>query len=315
MDKAHWRLSRTPSVAVERPFDPAPLMQRLRGRTSSDRFRFAVFADTHHSPAFGEIMRLIERLEVDFVVAPGDLVDLGGGREGPVHYARLAEEAGDFLRALPVWPAVGNHDADSRWDNDVWNGHANFAAFYNLPPRYRFDFRNATFIVLSWMLPDAEEMAWLTAELADRPAEHVFVAAHCPLVNITGMDGVREAARPVARELKRLLARHGVAAHLSGHSHIYYRTVRDGVNYVISGGAGRGIADITRPQDALQADSFFGRDPHSGRYVLRAGGRERTLDGPRSFLVVIDIDGGEVAGRVVTADGDTWERFAIRPPP
>ena len=314
MDKAQWRRSVAPSVVVDRPFDPAPLMDALAETGRADRFRFAVFADTHHGAAFQDVIRAIRAGGADFAVAAGDLVDLGGGREGPANYARLAAEAGEFLRAMPVWPAIGNHDADSRWDADVWNGWANFRTFFNLQPTYAFTFANATFCVLSWMLPDEAELAWLTDQLEARRTEHCFVVAHYPLYNVTGMVGAAAEERPIERELKALLTRHRVTAHLAGHSHIYYRTVRSGVTHLICGGGGGAIAEIADASAAREGDAYYGRESGGAGYVLRAGGRVRRWDRERHFFVMIDVAGPRATARTVATDGEVWETFPLARP-
>jgi len=311
MDKGQWRRSATPSVAVARPFDPAPLMERLRRRVRTDTYRFAVFGDTHHSPAFERIGRRIREMGADFALAAGDLVDLGGGREGPVNYGRLAERSGDFLRALPVWPAVGNHDADSRWDQDVWNGFANFRAFFNLPPHYRFAFRNAEFLALSWMLPDERELDWLRRCLADRRAEHLFVTAHWPLFRPHAVGDEPEAQGRLQGQLRSLLAENGATAHFSGHTHIHYRTVRDGVTYLVSGGAGRELSVLPDLDAALPGDSWIGRRPGDGGYVLHTPAAERTSAEATFFFVMIDVSGAAVRGRLISADGAALEEFSL----
>lgn len=313
-NKTLWRRGERarPSIEIARPYDPRPLMGALAARTTQDRYRFAVFGDTHHSPAFATIAQMLPALGVDFAVTVGDLVDLGGGREGPVHYGKLAAEADRLLRSMPVWAAIGNHDADSRWERDVWNGWANFRAFFNLPPWYRFDFRNATFLVLSWMLPDEEELAWLKEQLAARTSRHVFVVGHYPLHRIMGVVGQAETERPVERELRRLLSDHGVAAHFSGHAHVYYRTRRDGVTYLTSGCAGVKTAEVTFPEGTQADDAWFGR--RDGRYVLRADGRDRHFESMPNAFVVIDVDGPRITGRTISTTGETWDSFSIREP-
>ena len=305
LDKDQWRRSRTSSVAVDTPFDPRPLMAERAGRVTTDRFRFAVFGDTHHGAAFDRIIEEIRRQNVDFALACGDLVDLGGGREGAVNYIRLAAQAGAFFRSMPVWPVMGNHDVDSRWTNDVWNGFANFTAFFGVKPYYAFTFRNATFLVLSWMLPDEAEMAWLADQLATRGTEHLFVAAHYPLLRPGEVDG-----SPLALELRRLFAAHGVACHFSGHAHIYHRTRRDGVTYLISGGAGCDIHRIPNPAD-LVADAYYGRDPADERYLLHTDRVDRVERTPSFFYVIIDVSGSRIAGRVISTAGETWDQFAL----
>ena len=118
MDKEQRRRSSRPSVQVDKPYDPRPLMAALARRLDQGKFNFAFLADPHHSEGFARIAKLMPQLGVDFVLIGGDLLDLGGGREGPINYGRLEHDSGELLRRLPVWPAIGNHDADSRWVSD-----------------------------------------------------------------------------------------------------------------------------------------------------------------------------------------------------
>ena len=308
LDKRQWYRSAVPSISVQTPYDPAPLMERLRRRIKTDRYRFAVFGDTHHSPALPDIIRLVREHGADFVVTVGDLVDLGGGREGPEHYGRLAAEAGDFLRALPVWAALGNHDVDSRWDYDHWNGVANFKAFYNLQPYYSFDFRNARFIFLSWMLPDELELQWLELQLKSAILPHIFVISHWPLLTHGAIaeTGSEKWSEPV----RALLARRRVTALLSGHDHVYYRTVRDGVNCLLSAGV-HNIMTVGNVAGKAARDSYYGRESQTGDYVFRSEKGERRWKEMQHLVVMISVSGATVTGQVLSTASELWEEFAF----
>jgi len=183
---------------TDEPFDPAPLMDRLRPRLAGGRFRFAVFSDTHHADAFGQVRQMVRRMDVDFALALGDLVDVGAGPDAPAQYATLAEQAGDFLRALPVWPALGNHDADGPAGSDP-------------------------------------------------------------------------------------------------------------------GGAGGKASTLQNPISAGPDDSYAGRGPRTGRYVLHTPDRDRSWDAQQYFFTLVDVDGPAVTGRTASTTGQSWETFTIRP--
>src|SRR5437868_5266454 len=46
-----------PGVA---PFDPKPLMDKLRARLTADKFRFAVLGDTKHAPTLPAFMKYLD---------------------------------------------------------------------------------------------------------------------------------------------------------------------------------------------------------------------------------------------------------------
>ena len=312
LDKTQWLRSATPSIRVARPYDPAPLMDALRVRSTHGRWRFAAFGDTHHSPAFDQIARLVREMRLDFVMSLGDLVNLGGGREGQANYTRLENASGEFLRALPVWAATGNHDLDSRWDNDIWNGISNFKVFYNPEPHYSFDFRNARFIVLSWMLPDEAELAWCEQQLQNACHPFVFVVLHYPLFgfDLAALPEV-QAQRELA--LHRLLSRYRVTAMLSGHTHVYYRALRDSVTYLVSGGAGVNTHELSRRPRA--DDTWYARERETGDYVCRTPARERRWKAMQNFFLVFDVDEAETRVEVLSTSGETWEQFRLSPRP
>lgn len=323
MDKAQWRRSSLPSVQVAKPYDPRPLMAALAGRLDEGKFSFAFLADPHHSEGFARIARLLPPLGVDFVLIGGDLVDLGGGREGPINYGRLEHDSGELLRRLPVWPAIGNHDTDSRWVNDVWNGFANFQAFFGLPPYYSFSAGACRFIVLSWMLPDQAELAWLSAELeAAGQARHIFVMSHYPLAGQycvigSATENAQYVQRPEERQVIELLTRYRVRAHLSGHAHIYFRTVRAGVNYILCGSAASKIHGLSPLKDGRPGDSFYGLEEETGQYLLHVGRPDGNppVESRRAALtncfVIMDVDDASVSGRLISESGQVWEHFSL----
>jgi len=100
-----------------------------------------------------------------------------------------------------------------------------------------------------------------------------------------------------------------------GDTHLYYRTVRDGVTHVVSGGAGGNVSTLQHPVPVLPQDSYAGRDPHTDKYVLHTPSRDESWDAQQYFFTLIDVDGSSVTGRTVSTTGQTWEAINIRPNP
>jgi hypothetical protein len=100
----------------------------------------------------------------------------------------------------------------------------------------------------------------------------------------------------------------------SGHDHIYYRTVRDGVNYIVSAGAGATIYDLKREGDALPGDAYYGRTPDMDSEEFKfhaASGEEIKLKKPMFYVVSVKVDGDTVNFEMIDTNGKTWDQFTF----
>ncbi|MCB9780675.1 MAG: metallophosphoesterase [Alphaproteobacteria bacterium] len=135
----------------------------------------------------------------DFMVLPGDLFYYQGvtGPDDPQVGPKYAEPYGDL--GFPVYAALGNHEyADPPFDRERARGMLALAAARDelvLPgPWYRFDAGPARFLVLDthavlmgWS--DAEQQAWLEAQLAEPWGGPTVVVAHHPFLS-NGKHGI-----------------------------------------------------------------------------------------------------------------------------
>ncbi len=149
--------------------------------------------------------------------------------------ARLLDDSIAFL------PIPGNHDV-----NDTASLQRYFAAFPELDEAafYARQLDDCYCIFLNSEDPDnsdglgVEQLAWLEAELQRAQSQTdkmILVAIHRPLFP---QNHHRDQPLPGRDELHQLLVQYGVDLVLSGHEHSYSATERDGVHYLISGGAG-----------------------------------------------------------------------------
>ena len=186
------------------PFDPKPLMEKLKARITTDKFRFAVLGDAKHAPTLAGLIKFLdETVKPDFCLTTGDMVKSGAGAVGPGYYQMLGNEAGLDMRKRAWWPAIGNHELagqpltgkDAKLSDEELlrrnqaAGVGNFKKFYNLEnDYYTFTFRNCRFIALPFKYPVGTQIACLESELknAAETKQHIFVFDHCPFYTIGG---------------------------------------------------------------------------------------------------------------------------------
>jgi len=302
-------------------YDPRPLMDRLRKRNAGaavPSMHFVVFGDSKLSFNFPTVLRRADCLSPDFCLNTGDIVNNGGGLTGKMQYQLLVEQAGWFLRKYPTWPVPGNHDIGSR---DLGNNEdymKNYAEFFGIETEdYSFSYQNAKFIAFGMgdIVGDEKRMAWLKEQLSSAAAEHIFVFLHYPFytvgekADVTGEAGLAK--------ITGLFAEHTVVAVFMGHDHIYYRTRRNGVHYVISAGAGAEIYALEQEQKAVEGDAYYGADvdsqPTTYRFHYADGRPETILKRPIYYLLSVRISGENVSLQMIdAADGKVWDEASLK---
>jgi hypothetical protein len=306
------------------------------------QMQFQVFGDSKLNPPFVEVLNRADALNPDFCITTADLVSIGAGETGIKQYAELDKQGGWFFKKYPTWPTIGNHElswnkSDPLKDQDHADGYHNFASFFNIDqPKYSFTYGNAKFIAMDWPKIEAgtPEFAWLENELKTGAGKHLFIFKHRPYYTVgnkTTSDVAGEASA-----VTRLFSKYKVDAVFSGHDHIYYRTKRDGVYYVISAGAGAPIYPLKREFQALEADVYYGKNtqlkPGTGKknYTSVDERREDLEDGegyrfhsgqgkpdvefpdPMHYVLSVEIDGPKVSFAMIDAkEGKVWDTFSL----
>ena len=300
-----------PTVRQSKPFDPRPLMKKLPGSRSKrpvTSMHFLVFGDAKHSRHFTTVLKHAASLRPDFNLTTADLVQKGAGKDGVGYYKKLEQQAGWFLRRFPTWPTVGNHE-ESGGDNGV----ENFSAFFGLEgDLYSFEYGNAKFIALGWPKTHGEErrLKWLEKELASAKGKHIFVYQHRPYYTVgkkshSDVDGT-------PNEATKLFEKYSVRAVFSGHDHTYHRTLRNGVYYIISAGAGASVYELKREDEALPEDVYYGKlvKSKSGKKykIHTADGRDTYFKDAFYYVVSIQIKGDVVRLRMIDSKtGKIWD--------
>jgi hypothetical protein len=218
-----------------------------------DHFMFAVGGDNRSAaryvpmpPTARQVFSEFRLLRPAFALWTGDSIY---GSDDTVGEARA--EYADFLQAAaegrtPLFNAPGNHEIYDRTDMETAY-EATMGRLYG-----SFDYGHSHFIAL-----DTEEVGhkpgvgraqrdWLRQDLeANRGAAHIFVFSHHPLFPRTPNGGFANSA--ARDELHRLFVEFGVKTVFSGHEHLYYKSVHDGITYVVTGGCG--ASNAPGPED------------------------------------------------------------------
>jgi len=222
----------------------------LVGNIAADKFYFIVMGDNRGAKAleqpevFKQIIREVNLLNPDLVIIGGDLIygytsDTGLIKREWQNFKHIVSELD-----APYYLVVGNHDV---WDEVSQQIYLEECG----PLYYSFDYKGCHFIVLDTEIPGqvnyitGEQLQWLKGDLEHhKDATHIFVFMHRPVWAYEGTPG-----KVWMHDIHPLLVKYGVDIVFSGHWHVYEIDYRDGIRYVITGGAGAPIGEYPQVGD------------------------------------------------------------------
>ncbi|MCA9040652.1 MAG: metallophosphoesterase [Planctomycetaceae bacterium] len=256
---------------------PTSFSQLATAEETKPLFRFVHLTDIHVQPERGgsagmtKCLQAVEALDPkpDFILTGGDLIYDAGGPEynrGNQLFQLYKHIIADHT-GVPVYHCVGNHDVfgwsrkaelDTKnplFGKGLMQDHLELEKTY-----YAFDHNGWRFYVLDSIQPtvekrykytaglDEEQLAWLQADLAAKPAETpAVVVTQFPILTVTSLRKQPEklgedfyvAGGPGmfsnSLEMGQLLHKHNVRLALSGHLHEIDRIERGNVTYICDG--------------------------------------------------------------------------------
>ncbi|MFW9793857.1 MAG: kelch repeat-containing protein [Candidatus Thorarchaeota archaeon] len=251
-----------------------------------DTWTFIAYGDTRDNAdaavsAMHDII-ITQYLEFDpeMILHTGDLVREGGE---PWQWPLFNESISpiyDWDPDMKFYSAVGNHERyifeGSPPDPDYSN-YLNYVNFSDVVEEsvgetelyYSFDWQGIHFVILDtvheWNFDEnnytcpEDQMDWLLYDFANNALEFIIVTFHYPMYSVMPDNPDWWAQATNLREtFNQLFIDNGVDIVFNGHAHHYYRTQRDGILYVVTGGGGEPIAGVqTEGTDYQMGDVVF----------------------------------------------------------
>ncbi len=273
----HYRVRSGPDSTSDALFPSA-----VRDRPG---FRLLVCGDTHGDSAANQaVVNRMEQVEPrpGLFIHTGDVSAAGQAAQ----LCAFFRQERNILNRTCLFPAIGNHDADSM---------NNWYRFFALPGNERYySFRCGS--VSCYMLnsyesvgPGTSQYEWLLAGLrqdsANPSVRHIMVVLHTPpYTTNTSYSGNAE----VRQYLCPLFERFRVAVVFCGHVHAYEHSLVNGVHYITTGGGG---ASLSRNWNSAQPYTVF---------------REASYG-----FVLVDVYGDTLRTRGVRLDGTEYDPLVI----
>jgi 3',5'-cyclic AMP phosphodiesterase CpdA len=202
---------------------------------AADDGSFAIIGDTRvgrTDAMYTAFIKQVEKDGIQTVVHVGDAIESPGSEDQWKQFLKITGNK------VTLYIAPGNHDINSK------RSLATYTKILGKEPYYSVSRGDTLFIFLNSELPGQEakitgqQFDWAEKELA-RDFKYKFVVLHRPVFPSpvgTGYDLDRYP--PDRNRLHQLFVKDGVALVLTGHEHLYNRSEKDGIVYVITGGGG-----------------------------------------------------------------------------
>jgi len=274
---------------------------------------------------------------LDHYIHVGDMA-YGKGTDGQFQQNFFAPYAAT-LRNTVCWPSMGNHEGGT---SRGISGTGPYYDAYVCPTAaeaggvasgseayYSFDIADVHFICLDShdldRSPDAAMAQWLRADLEQAKAKWLVAFWHHPPYTLGSHDSNRETQLIEMREnFMPILESAGVDVVLTGHSHIYERSMLiDGAYHTPTIAEGVVLDDGDgNPEGDGAYHKSEGLHPNEGHVSIVTGNggasmsRRGTMPVMREIIlefgsVIIDVDGDTLKGIMLNKDGETRDLFSI----
>jgi 3',5'-cyclic AMP phosphodiesterase CpdA len=249
--------------------------------TAQPLLRFAAYGDTRDNhDVHRDVVAKVMGFQPALVLQTGDLVHHGDAAD---EWAVFDDITAAMRRTVAYYPARGNHDVSA---NGYYEARVTSPVLSGNKLHYSFERGGVHFIALDTqeaLAPGSAQRRWLEEDLGQAQAAGRLIVPffHKAIFSVGPHAGEPDvvALRPILHPLFR---KYGVKLVFQGHDHIYYRTVRDGITYVVTGGGGAPLYDLAHQDMAIPGDvsekvnHFCIADVFPGKAVVTAYRRDLT---------------------------------------
>jgi len=246
----------------------------------SQPFKFVAYGDNRTQPkVHAAILESMSVFKPDFIVQTGDQVADGNNQ---AQWNEFWGVAGKTLSETAYYPSLGNHERHG----------APYFQYFDTPQDYAFDYGNTHFVSLDSNRPTAQYAAqneWLQKDLkAHQGAKWRVVFFHHTVHTCVDMPDRRAESAERAKRFEPIFVAGHVQLVINGHDHDYQHHLANGITYLVTGGGGAPLYDVT-------PDTPF---------VLRAKKAHHHCE--------LQVKGDAMSIRVVEPDGNIIEDFTLR---
>ncbi len=294
--------------------------------------------DSEQAAVRDALLRAAEGRPIDFFLGLGDLAyDRGESDEFRDNFFAPYRE---ILRQVCVFPCIGNHETYG--DREDWGDGRQFSYFnyFALPQApsgtesyYSFDYADVHVISLDSQVSDRSRggamATWLQADLSASKARWLIATFHHPPYTKGSHDSDEGSSHIEMREnILPILEAYGVDLVLSGHSHLYERSMLVAGAHDTPTTTGRGRFLIDQGDGSFLGTGVYTKPAEPSRragavfVVTGNGGKVSDVqdDYPHVLMrhsetelgsCLIDIVGDQLTLRHIRADGTISDRFTI----
>jgi len=199
------------------------------GKGTTDTFRFIAYGDTRtHDDIHKKIVASAVGLSPRFILQTGDLVADGSDPQQWERFRRITAPIRDAQ--ILYYPVRGNHDIGGEgFENEVPTTVGSNKHYY------AFDYGRIRFIAIDTEEPlnqGTAQYEWLKGQLSNAHKENLFPIPYFhKAIYSVGRHG---SDLKLQRVLEPLFQDANVKLVFQGHDHLYYRTMINGITYVVT---------------------------------------------------------------------------------
>jgi predicted phosphodiesterase len=202
--------------------------------------RFSFIADAQEGPEFLEdIAKEISTFPGSSILSGGDLVQEGAKMQDWFDYFRALQTIGG---SRVSYAAIGNHEYRSEENTNYFQ---NFFRLKAHDAHYSTYMGGIHLMVLNSNFEDDKtlvqpELEWLKSEIIQPAQWKIVMFHHAPYSKgiADGIAAIRKEHIVLRNLFVPLFEAYGVDVVLTGHTHIFERSVKNGIQYLVAGPAG-----------------------------------------------------------------------------